>query len=171
DLGVLAPEPGHAVGQAGGVLQDLLVEAARGLGGLDVDREPLLAVLRGGARAGGQGVLAAQAVGVVGDGQSLLEPGDGPPQAEPLSLGRLQGAGGWLVWRADTLSLRPLQGAGGCLVCLAALTLHRRLLPRAPPRCLRMPVPRTVVTGGHGSVAENGPLVNGGLGYSVPRRR
>jgi hypothetical protein len=101
DLGVLAPEPGHPVGQAGGVLEDLLVEAAGGLGDLDVDREHLLELLQDRAEAGAQAVLAAQAVGVVGGGQGLLEPGDGPPQAEPLSLGRLQRAGGRLVCLAD----------------------------------------------------------------------
>ena len=105
DLGVLAPEPGHPVGQAGRVLEDLLVEAAGGLGDLDVDGEHLGQPLQDRVEAGRQGVLAAQAVGVVGSGQGVLQPGDGPPQAEPLSLGHLEGAGGRLVRLADLMLL------------------------------------------------------------------
>jgi hypothetical protein len=108
DLGVLAAEPGDPVGQAGGVLEDLAVEAARGLGDLDVDREDLLEALQGRDQPGREAVLAADAVGIVGRGQGLLQPGDGPPEAEPLPLGRLEGAGGGLVRLADlTLLLTP----------------------------------------------------------------
>src|SRR5215207_432836 len=101
DLGVLAAEPGDAVGQAGGVLHDLVVEAAGGLGDLDVDREHLLQALQGRDQPGREAVLAAEAVGVLGSGQGHFQPGDGPPEAEPLPLGRLQGAGRCLVRLAD----------------------------------------------------------------------
>jgi hypothetical protein len=90
---VLAAEAGDAVGQAGGVVEDLLVEAAGGLGDLDVDGEHLLEALEGRDQPGHEAVLAAKAVGVFGGGQRLLEPGDRPPEAEPLALGRLEGAG------------------------------------------------------------------------------